>query len=239
MERRRRNIVIFKVPEHESNGIHLKSKVKALILDKCKVDIGNHIDKIYRIGKPEPTKIRPILLGLTSLDKKMEIFWGKKHHNADLEIADDFAPEVLSARKSLVPVLKKLRELGYQNVHLKQDKLFVDGTAVEESHWKEMIKESSAKTDLIKDLTQETNTKRKADKISPNANATKRSSTAKPTPIKLSQKELYPQKPETIKDYLIAPRPPPSPLTNFLAKRAVADADAYKKGESNLNQTIK
>lgn len=152
-ERRSRNIVIFKVPENESNVMDLKVTVIRLVSENCKVDISQHIDKIYRIGRKEGSKIRPILLSLMSFDKKMEIMYGKKQHHSNLEISEDFSPAVLEARKKLVPVLKALRELNYKNVQLRQDKLFIDGKVCEEDSWAKMISSDRSTDDSEKHKT--------------------------------------------------------------------------------------
>lgn len=244
-ESRRRNIVLFKIPEGESSGMHLKQMVKKLILDNCKVDINNHIDRVYRIGRPGPGKVRPILLALTSFDKKIEIFWGKKQHEANLEMADDFSPEVLTARRNLVPALKSLRELGYKDVHLKHDKIFVSGKECDEQMWNELINKKKALTapQITDQCTYEASgngTKRKGS-VSPKGNDTKR-----PSPLSFSettpqQSELCPTKPETSRSYLtFNQKPPPSPISKFLSQKAIADATASSnKADSDLNQTIK
>lgn len=142
-EKRSRNIVIFKIPENETNIVNLKENVIRLILENCKVEISLHVDRIYRIGRKNDDKVRPVLLALTSYDKKMEILSGKKKNQSKLEISEDFSPLVLETRKKLVPVMKKLRELNYRNVQLRQDKLYLDGKICEEEIWKKLIEENT------------------------------------------------------------------------------------------------
>lgn len=142
-ERRSRNIVLFKIPEEENGARDLKFRVIKILSDNVKIDITNYFDKAYRIGKKDPTKIRPIIISLTSHDKKMEIFWNKKQLDSTLEISDDFSPETLEKRRKLVPILKTLKELGYNNVQLRQDKLYVDGNVCEEASWRKMIESDS------------------------------------------------------------------------------------------------
>lgn len=237
-EKRSRNLIIFKIPEEESNGIQLKYNVKALILDNCKVDISNHIDKIYRIGRAEPTKIRPILLALTSLDKKMEIFWGKKHHGAKLELAEDYSPDVLAARRNLVPVLKELRELKYEDVHIRQDKLYVGGTVCEEERWNELIKDREP--NVPSQDSRGTGAKRK--ETSPKGNDIKRPHTSSLTvSAPPTARELCPQKPENTRDYLkFNQKIASSPIAKYLSKTTVADGgEPSKTTEKELNQTIR
>lgn len=60
-------------------------------------------------------------------------------------MSEDFSPEILAKRKLLVPVLKNLRELKFNNVHLRQDKIYVDGVEWNESRWLHEIKEAEKK----------------------------------------------------------------------------------------------
>lgn len=247
-ERRMRNLVIFKIAEDEINGMQLKAKVKSLILDGCKVDIGNHIDRIYRIGKPGPEKVRPILLSLTSFDKKMEILWGKKHHESTLQLADDYSPEVLEARRKLVPVLKRLRELEYKDVHLKQDKLFVGGKLCEEEQWNQLLYEENSEKEPETMGSPESGgngTKRKANDSLTEGNDKKRVNAPAlpaqlPAPASLTENNVA-SKPETSRTYLTSnQKVPTTPITKFFTQRVVAENRVPSTEMDNeLNRTFK
>lgn len=234
--KRLRNILLFKIPENESNSMDLKLKIKSLILDSCKVDISNSIDRIYRIGKQKQNKIRPILIALTSFDKKMEIMWGKKQHKANLELADDYSPEVLQKRRELVPVMRKLRDLNYTNTHIKEDKLFVDGSECDEAEWNRLINARNISTNMATGQNESVvigNGAKRKNSVSPKGNTTK-----KPN---LPQIDLDHTKPETSRNYLqYNKRPPSSPISKFLSQRAVAEASiSSKKSSEILNETLK
>lgn len=138
-QKRHRNLILHKIPETESNGRALKDLITKTILTECKVDITPHIDFIFRIGKQYEGKIRPVLLSLTSFDQKMNIMWSRKHYDSKLEISDDFPRDIAEERKRLTPMLQTLRELNYQNVHLKYDKLYVGGSECDEARYLSLI----------------------------------------------------------------------------------------------------
>lgn len=73
-EKRMTNLIIYKIDENEQNIRELKIQIIQLILDHCKVNISSYIDKVFRIGKPNPTKTRPKLLSLISYDKKWKYY---------------------------------------------------------------------------------------------------------------------------------------------------------------------
>lgn len=234
-EKRLRNLIIFKIPENETNRTQLITNINNLILESCKVDISNHIDRIHRIGKSNPAKVRPILLALTSFNKKMEILSGKKQHQAKLEISEDYAPDVLTTRRGLVPILKQLREIGYKDSHLKQDKLYVDGTECNEERLCKLISDKNKKTggndNILANSHCGGSAKRKTDRFSPNGNEKKRQHTPD-----LSDTDLH--KPESSRNYLVYnKRPPASPFSNLIAQRAIDDISQRSNSETELNQT--
>lgn len=138
-QKRHKNLILHKIPENEPNGRALKEIVIKMILSECKVDISNYIDSIFRLGKKTDGRTRPVLLALTSFDQKMNILWSKKQHSAKLEITEDFPKDVGDERKRLAPMLVTLRELGYKNVHLKYDKLCVDGIECTEERYNQLV----------------------------------------------------------------------------------------------------
>lgn len=138
-QKRQRNIILHKVPESETNARELKSIIIRTILSECKVDISNYIDTIFRLGKKTENRVRPVLVSLTSIDQKMNIMWNKKQHNSNLEISEDYPKDVSEERKRISPMLVTLRELNYKNVHLRYDKLFVDGVECSEDMYSQLV----------------------------------------------------------------------------------------------------
>lgn len=146
--KRRKNLILHNIPDNVESSIALRDMVIKIIRDECKVDIGNYVDCIFRIGKPDNKKTRPILISLTSFDKKMEVMWSRKQHNSTIELSEDFCKEVCEERRRLSPILMNLRELNYKNVHLKYDKIFVDGVECNEEMLLQLINDKR-KTDEI------------------------------------------------------------------------------------------
>lgn len=138
-QKRHKNIILHNIPESGENNRALKVLVISIILNECQVDIQNHIDAILRIGKKLEGKHRPILVALTSFDKKMEVMWNKKLNNSKIQVFDDFCKEDSEERKRLVPIMMSLRNLNYKNVHLKLNKLFVNGSECNEEVWTQLI----------------------------------------------------------------------------------------------------
>lgn len=143
-QKRRRNLILYNFLEKEQNGRVLKELVVKLISEECKVDIGNYVDFIFRIGKQIDGKTRPILIAFTSFDKKMDVMWNRKRNNSKIELADDFCKEDSDERRKLAPIVMELRNLNYKNVHLKYDKLYVDGVECKEEKWLQLISEKQA-----------------------------------------------------------------------------------------------
>lgn len=148
-QKRQRNLILHKIPESEKNGRDLKEIIINTLRSECKVDITNCIDSIFRIGKKSSGKTRPVLISLISFDQKMNILWSKKHHSSKLEITEDFPKDVSEERKRLSPMLMTLRELGYMNVHLKYDKLCVDGIECSEEKFNQLVQEKQPRNELL------------------------------------------------------------------------------------------
>lgn len=152
-EKRHRNLILHAIPESEANGRALKELVTKTLISECKVDISNYIDFIFRIGRKREDKPRPVLLALTSFDQKMNIMWSRKHFKSKIEISDDFPKNVSEERKRLAPMLTTLRDLNFKNVHLRYDKLTVDGTECDEERYLQLIEEEKSKGQSIPDIT--------------------------------------------------------------------------------------
>lgn len=176
----------------------------------------------------------------------MEIQWGKKHHNAKLELAEYYSPDVLAARRKLVPILKELRDLKYDDVHIKQDRLYVGGTVCEEERWTKLLKEPNNQN-VVNVSAQENKTdgirsKRKTESNSPEGNTVRKPQTPTLTmPSTSLQSDLCPQKSDNAREYLkFNQKPPSSPITKYLSQKIVAEtADLPKNKQSELNKTIK
>lgn len=84
------------------------------------------IDGIYRIGKRENSKNRPIIIKFLARRKAIETISSRKNlKGSKIYISEDLPKEVIEKRKQLMPILKKHKAEG-KRVMFKYDKLFVD-----------------------------------------------------------------------------------------------------------------
>lgn len=126
-ELKKRNVVIFGLEHNNLNFKELENATLSLLNEKLKVETKlEEIDFIRRIGPKEATR-GPILLGLTTVKKKLTILNNIKNIiGSDIQIAEDYPKEVVAKRKELVPIVKKLRDEN-KNATLRYDKILVDG----------------------------------------------------------------------------------------------------------------
>lgn len=95
-----RYLVVYGVPENESNYLQLEKTVLNIINKEIKVSLlPNEVDSIRRIGK-DIKKPRPIVLGLTTLRKKMLILRNKKLlKHSSVSIESDFVKNTTEIRR--------------------------------------------------------------------------------------------------------------------------------------------
>ncbi|CAD6227681.1 GSCOCG00001361001-RA-CDS [Cotesia congregata] len=95
-----RYLVVYGVPENESNYLQLEKTVLNIINKEVKVSLlPNEVDSIRRFGK-DIKKPRPIVLGLTTLRKKMLILRNKKLlKHSSVSIESDFVKNTTEIRR--------------------------------------------------------------------------------------------------------------------------------------------
>lgn len=163
-EVRKKNL-IFKGVEDKIDEKPEETKRKVLMIcQMLEVNINPevNIDDIQRLGKPRPGTIRPIILKLTTSDKKWEILKkSNKLKGTDIWVDEDYPKKIQEDRALLIPELKKARSSG-KRAQLRYDKLIVDG---------KIVNTSAAQTTTTELKTRETTTgnKRKTDMRSPEA----------------------------------------------------------------------
>ncbi|CAG9127916.1 unnamed protein product [Plutella xylostella] len=124
---RMKNLVLFGVAEEERSYMELETLLIEIINSKLEIEVGkNEIEFVKRIGK-KTNKARPIVFGLTTLGKKIQILQNKKKlQGTNCYIKEDFPKKVQELRKSLQPLLEKEIEQGNRAI-IKYDKLVVLG----------------------------------------------------------------------------------------------------------------
>uniref|UniRef100_A0A2A4JB54 Endonuclease-reverse transcriptase n=1 Tax=Heliothis virescens TaxID=7102 RepID=A0A2A4JB54_HELVI len=122
---RRKNLILYGVEETERGYMELQEQVLSLINNKMNVNIQRtEIEMVRRLGKIGG-KIRPILITLTTMGRKIEIL--KKIHTLEsstINIKEDFPKEVMLKRKELQQIVNKERQLG-KNAVLRYDKIVI------------------------------------------------------------------------------------------------------------------
>lgn len=126
-EKRKRNLLIFGVPEKEKEtlkDLEIKTMEIARIM---KVDLKlEEVDYISRMGKNRTEgKNRPIIVSLTTLRRKIEMISNKKElKGTDYYIKEHFTKDIVDKRKTLMEEATKLRKEGKYAI-VKFDKLIV------------------------------------------------------------------------------------------------------------------
>lgn len=122
---RRKNLIFFGVEETENSYFSLQSKITNLIITDMKVECQNaDIEYVTRMGK-KSEKVRPIIVTLTTMGKKIEILKNKKLiKNSSFYIKQDYPPEVLEERKNLHIQLQKEKDQGKKG-YIKYNKLVI------------------------------------------------------------------------------------------------------------------
>lgn len=136
-EIRKKNLVLRGVEENEREGSGETVDKVAQVVKAMGVgmEVQQDIDEVRRIGKPRDGVIRPILLKLTTINKKWEILGqSKKLRGTDIWVDEDYTKEVIEERKILYPQVKMARENGHR-AFIKHNKLIIDGEAYKGREW--------------------------------------------------------------------------------------------------------
>lgn len=127
VEKRQNNVIFYKVPEEEDSQEALHESMIKMLSEV----IGNRfelrdINAMYRLGKKQE-HVRPVIVKFVSLIKKEQVMRNrKKLLEKNVEIAEDFPIEIRLRRKNAAPIVKALKEKGFQ-ASLKVDKIRVKG----------------------------------------------------------------------------------------------------------------
>lgn len=121
---RKNNIIIHGIKETENNYTGLFNIIID-IFNKANVDIVNYdINRMYRLGKPNTDNVRPILISLTTFNKKIEILKNKSKMPVNTYVTEDFSKETIQKRKDLQSQLREEREKGNE-AYIRNNKVIV------------------------------------------------------------------------------------------------------------------
>lgn len=129
-QKRLRNLIIFGMSAEGNQG-----QIECKVLDffnsnlDCKTSLSD-IDFIRKLGKGKNGNPPPILVGLTSLRTKSLVFSKvSRLKGTNISLSYDYNKETLAKRKSLYPMLTKLKSKGFL-ASLKGGDLYVDNQLV-------------------------------------------------------------------------------------------------------------
>lgn len=122
---RKKNVVFFGVEETEKSYSDLENKIVSLIQDRMKISCQKEdLENIRRLGK-NSGKIRPIIVTMSRMGKKIELLKNKNAlNNTSYYIKQDFPPDVIEERKKLQHQLKVEKEKG-NTAFIKYNKLII------------------------------------------------------------------------------------------------------------------
>lgn len=123
-EKRKYNLVFFGIEEIGKSEAELIDHIKEVVIETGTPLDSQEIKNIYRIGKYEPNKNRPVVVSITSTWKKHIILKNKSKFPQGIYIKEDFPKEVLEKRKQLQAQVVEQKEKG-NIAFLKYDKIII------------------------------------------------------------------------------------------------------------------
>lgn len=124
---RRSNLIVYGLPERDNETSDTLEHVvnKEVIQDLLELE-PIRIERIHRIGRPAPNKIRPVIFKLQDAHDKISILkQGSKLKGSDFSIGEDFSRRVRDVRRKLWASSKPNRDKK-EKVSLVFDKLFIN-----------------------------------------------------------------------------------------------------------------
>lgn len=118
MKINRCNIILYNFQENEITPEELITNLIKFFNDVMKVIMKHSdIDVVYRLGKEQPRKVRPVFVSLTTLKMRDYIFSCRRNlKDSKVSISEDCPKEIIEKRKSLLPALlgaKKLKKKAF------------------------------------------------------------------------------------------------------------------------------
>lgn len=148
-EYRKKNLIISGIPESEKSMEELEELLLNFLNNTMKIQtVITEIDHVRRIGIKAQGKHRPIQVRLIAYRKIIKILTNRKNlQNTNYNIWEDLPKEIVSERKSLVPIMRKFRQQG-QHAIIKYNKLYVDGKMLSQEEIAKDIKKRQLSEDM-------------------------------------------------------------------------------------------
>lgn len=123
---RRNNLIIYGITEPQGEQLESLEEVTQKILRDTLSVHDVKIERIHRLGKPNPSKDRPVIFKLVDGRDKPGILKNcRKLKGTNYSISEDFSPRIQAIRKKLWEVTKENRERG-EKVALLFDKVKIN-----------------------------------------------------------------------------------------------------------------
>lgn len=128
MKVNRCNLILFNVEEKEITPEELLTNIVKFFQVVLKVLVKHSdIDVVYRLGKAQPSKTRPVFISLTTQKMRDYIFSSRRNlKGSNVSISEDCPKEIIEQRNKLLPALlgaKKMKKKAY----FKHGTLMVNG----------------------------------------------------------------------------------------------------------------
>lgn len=126
--KRKNNLIFYKIKENETTELNLKNKIIEIFRKYVSTTFDeNDINDIYRIGKMQLNKCRPILVSFVHYSK-LKMVQNKKQEflKNDIGMSLDYCKIVAEERKRLQPLVTEINRSG-KKCFLRQDEVFVEG----------------------------------------------------------------------------------------------------------------
>lgn len=124
-DKRSNNLVFFGIEEEKaSTETELIAYIKDII-EESGVDFkALEINNVYRIGKKEAHKIRPVVVSISTTWKKHMILRNKANLQEGIYIKEDYPKEILEKRKQLQLQVDEEKKKG-NRAYIKYDKIII------------------------------------------------------------------------------------------------------------------
>lgn len=145
-DKRKNNLVFFGIEEEKAaTETELVDYIKDII-----IEMGVHfevleINNVYRIGKKEPGKNRPVVISLTTTWKKHMIMRNRYNLQVGVNIKEDYPKEIIAKRKQLQLQVEEEKKKG-NIAFIKYDKLIIKKTKESNSEKRKRETSGSPKT---------------------------------------------------------------------------------------------
>lgn len=102
-----RNLIIFNFEEKEVTDTELLSNIIQFFIEKMKAIVKHsEVDQIYRMGKPQPLKTRPIFISFVAVKTRDHVFSMRRNlKETGITISEDCPKNISARRKELMPAL--------------------------------------------------------------------------------------------------------------------------------------